>query len=214
MEALKKEEVLPLRNITQEEGVKFSKKAFARGQDRNFRQFILDHITDPVQPRTYPPNCDPDDKGHRRFHPSPRDSGDLCRSIVRCLSIFFILQEVEAEMNQMILERSNTFTTIREKFHHLALLGGAQFAANLTVDNTEGQLFVSGMNQWLWSSPSGLGSRTFTDQEARTAAFSFGGLSNSAGLGRRHADRAETQDELCLQSCDQFRHGAAWPEPV
>jgi hypothetical protein len=69
MEALKKEEVLPLRNITQEEGVKFSKKAFARGQVRSFRQFILDHITDPVQPRTYPPNCDPDDKGHWRFHP-------------------------------------------------------------------------------------------------------------------------------------------------
>jgi hypothetical protein len=68
-------------------------------------------------------------------------------------------------MNQMILERNNSFTTIRKKFHHLALLGGAQFAANLTVDNTEGQLFVSVMNQWLWSSPSGLGSRTFTDQE-------------------------------------------------
>ncbi len=34
-------------------------------------------------------------------------------------------------MNQMILERNNSFTTIREKFHHLALLGGAQFAANL-----------------------------------------------------------------------------------
>jgi len=65
----------------------------------------------------------------------------------------------------MILERSNTFTTIREKFHHLVLLGGAQFAANLTVDHTEGQLFVKVVNQWLWSSPSGLGSRTFTDQE-------------------------------------------------
>ena len=31
----------------------------------------------------------------------------------------------------MILERSNTFTAIREKFYHLALLNGDQFAANL-----------------------------------------------------------------------------------
>ncbi len=60
---------------------------------------------------------------------------------------------------------SNAFTTIREKFHHIAMLGGPQYAGVLRMRDTEGRLFVSELNQWLWSPRSGLASRILTDQE-------------------------------------------------
>ena len=40
---------MPLRTITQEEGVALARKAFKRGQVRDFQTSLLDRITDPVQ---------------------------------------------------------------------------------------------------------------------------------------------------------------------
>jgi hypothetical protein len=54
---------------------------------------------------------------------------------------------------------------IREKCHHIAVLGGPQYAAFLWMRDVEGKLYVSELNQWLWSPRSGLASRILTDQE-------------------------------------------------
>lgn len=50
-----------IRTITPEEGVALAEKAYSRADDRNFAAFLLDHITDPVQPRN--------EAGRRRIHP-------------------------------------------------------------------------------------------------------------------------------------------------
>jgi hypothetical protein len=60
---------------------------------------------------------------------------------------------------------SNAFTTIREKFHHIAVLGGPQYAAVLRMRNSDGRLYVSEFGQWLWSPRSGLASRIVTNQD-------------------------------------------------
>jgi len=65
----------------------------------------------------------------------------------------------------MVHEASNTFTTIREIFHPIALLGGRQYAAYLRIRKVEGRLYVTEHNQWLWSSLSGEEPRILTDWE-------------------------------------------------
>lgn len=65
----------------------------------------------------------------------------------------------------MTNKSSTVFTIIRNKFHHVAMLGGPQYAGVLRMRDTEGRLSVSELNQWLWSPRSGLASRILTDQE-------------------------------------------------
>jgi hypothetical protein len=65
----------------------------------------------------------------------------------------------------MVQEASNTFTTIREKFHPIALVGGRQYAAYLRIRKVEGRLYVSEHNQWLWSPLSSEEPRILTDRE-------------------------------------------------
>lgn len=60
---------------------------------------------------------------------------------------------------------SNSFTTLREKFHHVAVIGGPQYGATLKIHGANGRLFVSELNQWFWSPQSGLPSCILTDQE-------------------------------------------------
>ena len=50
----------------------------------------------------------------------------------------------------MAHEAGNNFTTIREIFHPIALLGGRQYAGYLCVCRVEGRLYLSEQNQWLW----------------------------------------------------------------
>lgn len=50
----------------------------------------------------------------------------------------------------MAHEAGNNFTTIREIFHPIALLGGRQYAAYLRICRVEGRLYLSEQNQWLW----------------------------------------------------------------
>lgn len=60
---------------------------------------------------------------------------------------------------------SNTFAIIREKFHHIAVLGGPQYAAVLRICHLEGRLYVTEYCQWLWSPQSGSEPSILTDQE-------------------------------------------------
>jgi len=50
----------------------------------------------------------------------------------------------------MAHEAGNNFTTIREIFHPIALLGGRQYAGHLCIRRVEGRLYLSEQNQWLW----------------------------------------------------------------
>jgi hypothetical protein len=70
----------------------------------------------------------------------------------------------EIQVTKMMNQISNTFTTIRERFRHIAVLGGPQYAAVLRISNVEGQLYVSELNQWVWSPRSGLPSHVLADQ--------------------------------------------------
>jgi hypothetical protein len=70
----------------------------------------------------------------------------------------------------MAHEDSNTFTTIRERFHPIALVGGRQYAAFLRIRKVEGRLYVSEHNQWLWSPLCGSESRILTDWELEELA--------------------------------------------
>jgi hypothetical protein len=70
----------------------------------------------------------------------------------------------------MAHEASNTFTTIRERFHPIALVGGRQYAAFLRIRKVEGRLYVSEHNQWLWSPLCGSESRILTDWELEELA--------------------------------------------
>lgn len=65
----------------------------------------------------------------------------------------------------MAHEASNKFTTIREIFHPIALLGGRQYVAYLCVRKGEGRLHVSEDNQWLWSPLSGEEQHLFADRQ-------------------------------------------------
>ena len=61
---------VPRKTITPEEGRDLGRKAFKRVEIRDFKTFLLDQITDPIQPRSYrSPASDPFDLGQRRLHP-------------------------------------------------------------------------------------------------------------------------------------------------
>ncbi len=65
----------------------------------------------------------------------------------------------------MAHEASNTFTTIREIFRPIALLGGHQYAACLSIRKVKGRLYLSDDDQWSWSPLSGEEPRILTDWE-------------------------------------------------
>ena len=60
---------------------------------------------------------------------------------------------------------NNAFTTIRETFHHIAAMGGPQYAGVVRIRDVEGRLCVSEFNQWLWGTQSTPNSRILSDQE-------------------------------------------------
>jgi len=69
LDATEMQPELPSKYITPEEGVILAEKAFNRGLTRPFRTVLLDYSTDPIQPRKYKPDANPDDPGRRRLHP-------------------------------------------------------------------------------------------------------------------------------------------------
>jgi hypothetical protein len=69
VDAAEMQSKIPSKTITPEEGVVLAEKAFNRGLTQPFRTILLDTITDPIQPRSYKPDANPDDPGRRRLHP-------------------------------------------------------------------------------------------------------------------------------------------------
>ena len=72
------------RLLDDKDGVDLYESAHKRGLARSFVVFMLDLITDPVTPRIYPPDCDPNHPGRRRLHP-------LFVSGVVCLAVLFVV---------------------------------------------------------------------------------------------------------------------------
>ena len=79
---------MPLTIITQEEGVALARKAFTRGQVRDFRTSLLDRITDPIRKYSYKPDANPDDPGRRRLHPI-LVSGLVCFGLMLAVFLYF-----------------------------------------------------------------------------------------------------------------------------
>jgi hypothetical protein len=79
---------MPLKTITPVEGVVLASKAYKRGQVRDFPRFLLDCITDPIQPRSYGLSCEPDDPGRRRLHPI-LVSGLVCFGLMFVIFLYF-----------------------------------------------------------------------------------------------------------------------------
>ena len=79
---------MPLTTITQEEGVVLARKAFKRGQVRDFRTSLLDRITDPIRKYSYKPDANPDDPGRRRLHPI-LVSGLVCFGLMLAVFLYF-----------------------------------------------------------------------------------------------------------------------------
>ena len=79
---------MPLKTITQEEGVALARKAFKRGQVRDFQTSLLDRITDPVRKYSYKPDANPDDPGRRRLHPI-LVSGLVCFGLMLAVFLYF-----------------------------------------------------------------------------------------------------------------------------
>jgi hypothetical protein len=79
---------MPLRTVTPQEGVVLAKKAYKRGQVRDFPTSLLDRITDPVQPRAYRPDAVSDDPGRRRLHPI-LVSGLVCFGLMFVIFLYF-----------------------------------------------------------------------------------------------------------------------------
>ena len=79
---------MPLTIITQEEGVALARKAFKRGQVRDFRTSLLDRITDPIRKYSYKPDANPDDPGRRRLHPILA-SGLVCFGLMLAVFLYF-----------------------------------------------------------------------------------------------------------------------------
>jgi hypothetical protein len=79
---------MPLKTINAEEGVVLIGKAFGRGQVRDFPTCLLDRITDPIQPRSYRTDADPDDPGRRRLHPI-LVSGFVCFGLMFVIFLYF-----------------------------------------------------------------------------------------------------------------------------
>ena len=88
MEAPNKPIEMPLRTITQEEGVVLARKAFKRGQVRDFQTSLLDLITDPIRQHSYKPDANPDDPGRRRLHPI-LVSGLVCFGLMLVIFLYF-----------------------------------------------------------------------------------------------------------------------------
>ena len=88
MEAQNTSAEMPLKTISPEEGVVLIRKAFERGQVRDFPTTLLDRITDPIQPRTFRSNADPDDPGRRRLHPI-LVSGLVCFGLMFVVFLYF-----------------------------------------------------------------------------------------------------------------------------
>jgi hypothetical protein len=89
MKAKEKRTELPLRTITPEEGLAFAREAFKFGKDRGFTTFLLDPITDPIEPRSYnPDSSDPDQPGRRRLHPL-LVSGLVCFGLLFAVFVYF-----------------------------------------------------------------------------------------------------------------------------
>jgi len=79
---------MPLTTITQEEGVVLARKAFKRGQVRDFKTSLLDRITDPIRKYSYKPDANPDDPGRRRLHPI-LVSGLVCFGLMLAVYLYF-----------------------------------------------------------------------------------------------------------------------------
>ena len=79
---------MPLTTITQEEGVALARKAFKRGQIRDFKTSLLDRITDPIRRYSYKPDANPDDPGRRRLHPI-LVSGLVCFGLMLAVFLYF-----------------------------------------------------------------------------------------------------------------------------
>jgi len=79
---------MPLTTITQEEGVVLARKAFKRGQVRDFKTSLLDRITDPIRKYSYKPDANPDDPGRRRLHPI-LVSGLVCFGLMLAVFLYF-----------------------------------------------------------------------------------------------------------------------------
>ena len=88
MEAPNKPIEMPLKIITQEEGVMYARKAFERGQVRDFSASLLDLITDPIRKYSYKPDANPDDPGRRRLHPI-LVSGLVCFGLMFVIFLYF-----------------------------------------------------------------------------------------------------------------------------
>ena len=89
MEAPNTPTEVPLRTITPEEGLALVREAFKLRQVRDFQTFLLDHITDPVEPRSYSPDSrNPDDPGRRRLHPL-LVSGIVCFGLLFAVFVYF-----------------------------------------------------------------------------------------------------------------------------
>jgi len=65
----------------------------------------------------------------------------------------------------MINTVGNAFTIIREKFHHIAVIGGPQAAGDLQRGEIAGLLAVTELNQWLWTPHNGSPAQILTDTE-------------------------------------------------
>jgi hypothetical protein len=68
--------------------VVLAKNAYKRGQVRDLPTSLLDRITDPVQPRSYKPDAEPDDPGRRRLHPI-LVSGLVCFGLMFVIFLYF-----------------------------------------------------------------------------------------------------------------------------
>jgi len=79
---------MPQMTISWEEGVVLIRKAFGRGEVRECPTYLLDRITDPIQPRSYRPDADPDDPGRRRLHPI-LVSGLVCFGLMFVMFLYF-----------------------------------------------------------------------------------------------------------------------------
>jgi hypothetical protein len=79
---------MPLKAISPEEGVVLIGKAFTRGEVQDYTTCLLDRMTDPIQPRSYRTDADPDDPGRRRLHPI-LVSGIVCFGLMFVIFFYF-----------------------------------------------------------------------------------------------------------------------------
>jgi hypothetical protein len=78
----------PLNAISPEEGTEYFDQACTRSLAQGFLKHLLDFITDHIQPRNFPPHCEPNDPGTRRLHPL-FVSGLVCFALGTAAFIYF-----------------------------------------------------------------------------------------------------------------------------